>query len=58
MKNKKIEIDIDWQSGHPKMQDPIMLCLKAIGVRIAPPGNSYNKKKKRIYKLFEFLSIT
>jgi len=30
------------KSGHPKMQPPIMLCLKAKGVHTAPPGNPYN----------------
>lgn len=30
------------KSGHPKMRTPIMLCLKAKGIRTAPPGNSYD----------------
>jgi len=30
------------KSGHPRMRTPIMLCLKAKGVRIASPGNSYS----------------
>jgi len=30
------------KSGHPKMRTPIMLCLKAKGIRTAPPGNPYN----------------
>lgn len=30
------------KSGHPKMQNPIMLCLKAKGIHTAPPGNPYN----------------
>ena len=29
------------KSGHPKMQIPIMLYLKAKGIHTAPPGNSY-----------------
>lgn len=29
------------KSGHPKMQNPIMLWLNAKSIQIAPPGNSY-----------------
>ena len=35
-------LNLKSKSGHPKMRTPIMLCLKAIGLRTAPPGNSYN----------------
>ena len=37
------------KSGHQKMQNPIMLCLKARGIRIAPPGNSYKLYKNKEY---------
>ncbi len=40
------------KSGHPKMQNPIMLCLKAKGIRTAPPGNSYILYKKYGYLNF------
>jgi len=30
------------KSGHPKMQTPIMLYLKAKGIHTASPGNFYN----------------
>ncbi len=35
------------KNGHPRMRTPIMLCLKAIGIHIAPPGNSYNRKSNK-----------
>ena len=37
------------KSGHPKMQDPITLYLKAKGIHTAPPGNSYNLLSKEDY---------
>ena len=40
------------KSGHQKMQNPIMLCLKARGIRIAPPGNSYKLYKNKEYIKF------
>jgi len=33
------------KGGHPKMQIPIMLCFKAIGIHTAPLGNPYNSTK-------------
>ena len=33
------------KSGYPKIRTPIMLCLKALGIHTAPPGNSYNFNK-------------
>ena len=38
------------KSGHPKMQNPIMLYFKAKGVHTAPPGNSYNFYRQLEYK--------
>ena len=37
------------KSGYPKIRTPIMLCLKAIGIHTAPPGNSYNFDKNLGY---------
>ena len=31
------------KSGHPKMQNPITLYLKAKGIRTASPGNPYKR---------------
>lgn len=53
----KIEIDTsgqiqqknyDCKSGYPKIQIPIMLCLKAKGIRTAPPGNSYKNSSSKM----------
>ncbi len=40
------------KSGHPKMQNPIMLCLKARGIHTASPGNSYVLHKNYGYLNF------
>ena len=42
-------LNLRCKSGHQKMQNPIMLCLKAKGIRTAPPGNSYNKLSDNLY---------
>jgi len=44
------------KSGHPKMRTPIMLCLKARGIRITPPGNSYNIFNNLMHLNFMFLN--
>lgn len=51
IRNKKIS-----KSGHPKMLNPIMLCLKAKGIRTAPPGNSYFIMNNKEYINFLFCS--
>jgi hypothetical protein len=45
------------KSGHPKMQNPIMLYLKAKGIRIAPPGNSYKIIRKLNYIKLSVLEV-
>ncbi len=42
-----------YKSGHHKMQTPIMLCLKARGIRTTPPGNSCN-----LNSCLEYLKLT
>jgi len=37
------------KSGHSKMRTPIILCLKAKGIRTAPLGNPYNFDKDLEY---------
>ena len=40
------------KSGHQKMQNPIMLCLKAKGIHTASTGNSYILYRKGGYLNF------
>ncbi len=40
------------KSGYQKIQTPIMLCLKARGIRTTPPGNSYIFFNNSIYLNF------
>jgi len=43
------------KSGHHKMRTPIMLCFKAKGVHIAPPGNPYYVTEDLEYSSFSFI---
>lgn len=40
------------KSGRQEMQTPIMLCLKARGIRTTPPDNSYNNRNNQWYLNF------
>ena len=41
------------KDGHFEMQNPIMLCLKAKGIHIAPPGNPY-----KYYNILNYINLT
>lgn len=43
------------KSGHPKMQNPIMLCLKVKDIHTASPGNSYKKVNNKKYINFSII---
>jgi len=49
LRDKKIRC----KSGHPKMQNPITLCLKAKGIRTASPGNSY-----KLYSNINYIKLS
>lgn len=50
LRNRNIK---NCKSGHQMMQVPIMLYLKALGIRTAPPGNSY-----KYYNIVKFIKLS